>query len=40
ASKGPDKAMADNVHLAAGLNVSDGKIRHQAVADAFGLPMN
>ncbi|MBC2777940.1 alanine dehydrogenase [Parasphingopyxis marina] len=40
ASKGPDKAMADNVHLAAGLNVSAGKIRHEAVAEALDLPFN
>lgn len=40
ANKGPDKAMADNPHLAAGLNVSDGKIRYQAVAEALDLPFN
>jgi len=40
ANKGVMQAMADNVHLAAGLNVSDGKIRHKAVAEAFDLPLN
>jgi alanine dehydrogenase len=40
ASLGAEAAMAADPHLAAGLNVSGGKIRHQAVADALGLPMN
>ncbi len=40
ASLGAEAAMASDPHLAAGLNVSGGKIRHQAVADALGLPMN
>jgi alanine dehydrogenase len=40
AALGAEKAMAADPHLAAGLNVSSGKIRHQAVADALGLPMN
>lgn len=40
ASKGPEQAMADNPHLAAGLNVSDGKIRYEAVAEALDLPFN
>lgn len=40
ANKGPEKAMADNRHLAAGLNVSDGKIRYEAVAEALDLPFN
>jgi alanine dehydrogenase len=29
--------MADDPHLAAGLNVAGGQIRHQAVAEALGL---
>ena len=37
ASLGAEAAMAADPHLAAGLNVSGGKIRHQAVADALGL---
>ncbi len=37
ANKGAEAAMAADRHLAAGLNVSDGKIRHQAVAEALGL---
>src|SRR3982751_2187514 len=37
ANKGADAAMAADPHLAAGLNVSNGKIRHQAVAEALGL---
>jgi len=39
ANLGADAAMAADPHLANGLNVSGGKIRHQAVADALGLPM-
>lgn len=34
---GPDAAMAADPHLAAGLNVAGGKIRHAAVAEALGL---
>ncbi|WP_294391795.1 alanine dehydrogenase [uncultured Sphingomonas sp.] len=40
ASLGAEATMAADPHLAAGLNVSGGKIRHQAVADALGLPFN
>ena len=38
AGLGAEKAMAADRHLAAGLNVSGGKIRHQAVAEALDLP--
>ncbi|MEG3153684.1 alanine dehydrogenase [Sphingomonas sp. RB1R13] len=38
ANLGADAAMAADPHLANGLNVSDGKIRHQAVAEALDLP--
>ena len=38
ASLGAEAAMKADPHLAAGLNVSDGKIRHRAVADALDLP--
>lgn len=38
ANLGAEKAMAADPHLAAGLNVSGGKIRHRAVADALDLP--
>ncbi len=38
ANLGAEAAMAADPHLAAGLNVSDGKIRHKAVADALDLP--
>jgi alanine dehydrogenase len=38
ADKGAAAAMAADPHLAQGLNVSDGKIRHAAVAEALGLP--
>ncbi len=38
ADMGAAGAMAADPHLAAGLNVMDGKIRHKAVADALGLP--
>ena len=38
ANLGAEKAMAEDPHLANGLNVSAGKIRHQAVAEALDLP--
>jgi len=38
ANLGAEAAMAADPHLAAGLNVSGGKIRHQAVAEALDLP--
>ena len=38
ANMGAEAAMAADPHLAAGLNVSGGKIRHQAVAEALELP--
>jgi len=37
ANLGADKAMKADPHLANGLNVSGGKIRHQAVAEALDL---
>ena len=37
ANQGAEAAMAADPHLAAGLNVSGGKIRHQAVAEALDL---
>jgi alanine dehydrogenase len=37
ANLGAEEAMRRDPHLANGLNVSDGKIRHQAVAEALGL---
>ena len=37
ATQGATAAMAADPHLAAGLNVMAGKIRHKAVADALGL---
>ena len=37
ANLGPKAAMAEDPHLAAGLNVSDGKIRNEPVAEALGL---
>jgi len=40
ANLGADAAMAADPHLAAGLNVSGGKIRHKAVAEALGLPFD
>jgi len=40
ANLGADKAMAADPHLAAGLNVAGGKIRHRAVAEALDLPFN
>ncbi len=38
ANLGGDAAMAADPHLAMGLNVSGGHIRHAAVAEALGLP--
>jgi len=38
ANLGTQAAMAADPHLAAGLNVSGGRIRHKAVADALDLP--
>jgi len=38
ANLGAEEAMRQDPHLAAGLNVSGGKIRHEAVAEALGLP--
>src|SRR5437868_2661411 len=37
ANLGAEEAMKQDEHLANGLNVSGGKIRHQAVAEALGL---
>ena len=39
ANMGADAAMKADPHLANGLNVSAGKIRHQAVAEALDLPV-
>ncbi|WP_343347702.1 alanine dehydrogenase [Sphingomicrobium sp. XHP0239] len=38
ANRGAKEAMANDKHLADGLNVSGGKIRHKAVATALALP--
>ncbi len=38
ANSGAEEAMKADPHLANGLNVSGGKIRHQAVAEALDLP--
>jgi len=38
AGLGAEEAMRQDPHLAMGLNVSGGKIRHQAVAEALDLP--
>lgn len=38
ANLGAADALRSDTNLANGLNVSNGKIRHRAVADAFGLP--
>jgi alanine dehydrogenase len=37
ADKGWKRALADDPHFAAGLNVHDGQVTHAAVAEAFGL---
>ena len=38
ANLGAEEAMGEDPHLAEGLSVSGGKIRHQPVAEALGLP--
>ena len=38
ANLGAARALAEDRHLANGLNVADGKIRHKSVADALNLP--
>jgi len=38
ANLGAEAAMRADKHLANGLNVSEGKIRHRAVAEAFDMP--
>lgn len=38
ANKGIDRALAEDIHLRNGLNVSQGHITHQAVARAFNMP--
>ena len=40
ANLGVEKALAADPHLAAGLNVEGGRIRHRAVAEALNLPLN
>ncbi|MBW8743423.1 MAG: alanine dehydrogenase [Sphingomonas sp.] len=40
AKLGAEAAMKADPHLANGLNVSGGKIRHAAVAEALNLPLN
>ena len=40
ARMGADAALAADPYLATGLNVSAGKVRHPAVAEALGLPLN
>jgi len=37
ANKGWKKAAQDNVEIARGINIIDGKVTYQAVAEAFGL---
>ena len=39
ADKGWKRAVKDDVHLRAGLNVAEGKITHPAVAEALGYPL-
>jgi alanine dehydrogenase len=38
AQQGWRKAMADDTHLLRGLNICEGKVTYQAVAEAHGLP--
>jgi alanine dehydrogenase len=39
ANKGWRKALAEDPHLRAGLNIAAGKVTHAAVAQALGLPL-
>jgi alanine dehydrogenase len=39
ADKGWRKALGDDLHLRAGLNIAGGKVTHAAVAGALGLPL-
>jgi alanine dehydrogenase len=38
ATKGWKRAMAEDKHLRAGLNVCEGQVTHEAVAKALGRP--
>jgi alanine dehydrogenase len=38
AEKGLRRALAEDPHLRAGLNVHDGQVTHKAVANALRLP--
>lgn len=38
ADKGWKRALAENAHLRAGLNVCQGHVTHKAVAKALGFP--
>ena len=38
AELGPEQAVRTDPALAKGLNLADGRIRHRAVAEAFGMP--
>ncbi len=38
ADQGHRRALAENPHLKAGLNVAGGKVTYKAVAEARGLP--
>jgi alanine dehydrogenase len=38
AEKGSRRALGEDIHLRAGLNVYEGKVTHRAVADALKLP--
>jgi alanine dehydrogenase len=38
ADKGLTRALADDPHLAQGLNIHDGMVTHYAVAEALNLP--
>ena len=40
AKLGAEEAMRRDPHLANGLNVSDGKVRHEAVAEALEIPFD
>jgi alanine dehydrogenase len=39
ADKGVDQALAQNTHLANGLNIQNGKATHPAIKEVMGLDL-
>ncbi len=38
--KGWQRAVNDDLHLAAGLNIAEGRVVHPAIAEALSLPLS